>query len=262
MADWNPALYSRFEDERTRPAAELLARVPLGPADAAGRLVVDLGCGPGNSTELLVRRFAHARVTGVDNSSAMLASARERLPGARFEQADIETWRPHEPPVLAYANAALQWVPDHERLLPRLFGALAPGGVLALQMPDNLGEPSHVLMREVAALPRFAHRLGDAAGQRTPLLAAARYYDLLVDTAAQVDVWRTTYHHRMADAAAIVQWLRATGLKPFVDPLAPDERADFLLEYERRLEAAYPARRDGQRLLAFPRLFVVAQRRS
>jgi trans-aconitate 2-methyltransferase len=260
MADWNPALYSRFEDERTRPAAELLARVGL--ADAAGRTVVDLGCGPGNSTELLARRFTGARVVGIDSSPAMLASARERLPQARFEQHDIAHWRPAEPPVLAYANAALQWVPDHERLLPRLFAALAPHGWLAVQMPDNLAEPSHALMREVAGEARFAAVLGDAAALRAPILPPQRYYDLLAAGADEVDVWRTTYHHRMDDAAAIVQWLRATGLKPFVDPLGPDLRADFLAAYERRIDAAYPARSDGRRLLAFPRLFIVARRRA
>ena len=147
MSDWNPALYSRFEDERTRPAAELLARVPLD----APRNVVDLGCGPGNSTELLVARFPMARIVGTDSSQAMLATARQRLPQLSFEQGDIAEWSPAEPVDLAYANASLQWVSDHQRLLPRLLSALAPGGVLAVQMPDNLDEPSHRLMRETAA---------------------------------------------------------------------------------------------------------------
>lgn len=258
MSDWNPALYGRFEDERTRPAAELLARVPL----AAPRRVVDLGCGPGNSTELLWRRYPEAQILGLDSSPAMLAAARERLPGLAFEAGDIARWAPPAPVDLLYANAALQWVPDHTALLPRLLAMLAPGGALALQMPDNLDEPSHRLMRETAAEPRFAPWLGDAAALRTPLLAAERYYDLLAPAAAGVDVWRTTYHHRMADAAAIVQWLRATGLRPFLDALpTPQLQADFLSAYERRIDAAYPARADGSRLLAFPRLFVVASTR-
>ena len=170
MLDWNPALYRRFEDERTRPAAELLARVPL---TGAAR-VVDLGCGPGNSTELLVQRFAGAAVVGTDNSEAMLASARERLPQARFELSDIATWQPELPPDLIYANAALQWVPDHEALIPRLFAALAPGGVLAIQMPDNRQEPTHRLMREVAAEAPWAHAIGNADKLRTELLSHRR----------------------------------------------------------------------------------------
>lgn len=256
MSDWNPALYTRFEQERTRPAAELLARVPL----PAPRDVVDLGCGPGNSTELLALRYPSARIVGTDTSQAMLASARERLPALRFEHSDIAQWAPAAPVDLAYANASLQWIPDHPRLMPRLLSALAPGGVLAVQMPDNLDQATHVLMREVAADPRFAPSIGDAARLRARILPAEGYYDLLAPQ-ADVDVWRTTYYHLMDDAAAIVQWLRATGLKVFVDALPPDLQGPYLAEYERRIAAAYPARADGRRLLAFPRLFIVAQKR-
>ncbi len=257
MADWNPALYSRFEAERTRPAAELLARVPL----EAPRSVVDLGCGPGNSTELLARRYRAARIVGTDTSEAMLAAARERLPAVTFERSDIAEWSAAEPVDLLYANASLQWVPDHPRLMPRLVAALAPGGALAAQMPDNLDEPSHALMRETAADPRFAPLIGDASRLRTRILCEQRYYDLLAPL-ADVDLWRTTYYHPLDRAADIVQWLRSTGLKPFLEPLTPELQAHFLAEYERRLEAAYPARADGRRLLAFPRLFLIARRRD
>lgn len=256
MSDWNPGLYTRFEDERTRPAAELLARVPL----EAPRVVVDLGCGPGNSTELLVKRFPAARIVGTDSSQAMLAAARQRLPQLSFEQGDIAQWAPAEPVDLAYANASLQWVGDHPRLLPRLLSALAPGGVLAVQMPDNLDEPSHRLMRETAAA-LLGTPADDADQHRARILSAQQYYDLLTPQ-ADVDVWRTTYYHRMDDAAATARWLRATGLKPYVDPLAPELQARFLAEYQRRIERAYPARADGKRLLAFPRLFIVARRRG
>lgn len=258
MSDWNPALYRRFEDERTRPAAELLARVPLAHASC----VVDLGCGPGNSTELLTRRFPQARVLGVDNSASMLASARERVPGAQFEMADIAQWQPAEgaAPDLLFANAALQWVPDHAALLPRLFQLLAPGGVLAVQMPDNREEPSHRCMREVARDPAWAAQIGDADRVRTPLLGVAAYYDLLAPMAAQVDIWHTVYQHPMGNPQAIVDWLSSTGLRPFVDPLDSSARAGFLAAYTQAIDAAYPARADGQRLLAFPRLFLVAHK--
>ncbi|MDM0040249.1 trans-aconitate 2-methyltransferase [Variovorax sp. J22G21] len=259
MLDWNPALYSRFEDERTRPARDLLARVVLDAA--AVQNVVDLGCGPGNSTELLVERFRQARVTGTDNSEAMLASARERLPQARFELSDIATWAPQTAPDLIYANAALQWVPAHETLLPRLLNALAPGGVLAIQMPDNRDEPTHRLMREVAAEAPWAEAIGDFSRFRTELLGLDGYYNLLAPLAAHLDVWRTAYQHPMDTPRAIVDWVRGTGLKPFVDRLPADLQASYLAEYERRVGIAYPARTDGRRLLAFPRLFIVAQRK-
>lgn len=262
MADWNPALYSRYEDERTRPAHELLARVPL----ARARHVVDLGCGPGNSTELLLRRFPDARVTGIDNSQAMLDSARQRLPGVAFELDDIANWRPDSSlgsaPDLIYANAALQWVPGHQALFKRLLGALAPGGVLAVQMPDNLDEPSHRLMREVAAQPAYAEAIGDAARLREPRHPITAYYDWLADEAESVDAWHTVYQHRMASAEAIVEWVSATGLRPFIDPLPAELRPRFLADYGQRIAAAYAPRSDGRRLLAFPRLFLVARRKT
>jgi len=260
--DWNPALYRRYEDERTRPAHDLLARVGL----TAPARVVDLGCGPGNSTELLARRFPEAQVLGTDNSPPMIESARERLPQARFprlrfEVSDIAAWQPAVAPDLIYTNAALQWVPDHASLLPRLLDALAPGGVLAIQMPDNRDEPTHRLMREVAAEAPWRDAIGDVSHLRTDLLGLDGYYDLLAPLAGSLDIWRTAYQHPMASAQAIVEWVRATGLRPFVDRLAPQLRESYLATYEARVDAAYPAHTDGQRLLAFPRLFIVATRK-
>ena len=257
MTDWNPALYRRFEDERTRPARELLARVPLG---AAAR-VVDLGCGPGNSTELLVQRFPGAQVTGTDNSAAMLESARQRLPSVGFELSDIAQWQPAQAPDLVYANAALQWVPGHEELIPRLFAALAPGGVLAVQMPDNRDEATHRAMREAAAMAPWAEAIGDVEALRSAILPLAAYYDLLAPHAAQVDVWHTVYQHPMASPSAIVEWVSGTGLKPFVERLPADLQPGYLAQYERRIAQAYRPRADGKLLLAFPRMFIVAQRK-
>jgi trans-aconitate 2-methyltransferase len=262
MSDWNPALYTRFEAERTRPAVELLARVPL--VAGAVQLAVDLGCGPGNSTELVAQRFPGAAVIGIDNSPAMLEAAAERLrgrPGLRFELADIAAWVPAHPPQLIFANAALQWLPDLQRQLPRLMALLPVGGALAVQVPDNLDEPSHRLMRETAAAGPWAAKIGDAAGLRAPRLAAHRVYDLLAPLAGWADVWHTIYQHPMPSARAIVDWLRSTGLRPFIDPLDEAGREAFLRDYEARIDAAYPARADGLRLLAFPRLFFVAMRR-
>jgi len=256
MSDWNPDLYRRFEDERTRPARELLARVALSEP----KLIYDLGCGPGNSTELLVERFPNANVVGTDNSEPMLVSARKRLPNCRFELSDIASWKPSAAPDLIYANAALQWVGGHEALIPRLFDLLAPNGVLAIQMPDNREEPTHRSMREVAALAPWSKFIDDVASIRTKILPLDAYYDLLSPQAVEVDVWRTAYQHPMESPAKIVEWVRATGLKPFIDPLPEAERASFLAEYERRIAQAYQPRADGRLLLAFPRMFIVARR--
>jgi len=258
-ADWNARQYLKFEDERTRPARDLLAQVPVAAGDAeAPGLVVDLGCGPGNSTELLAERFPGAEILGLDTSPDMLEAARQRLPGARFELADASTFTLPRPARLIFANAVLQWVPDHPQLLPRLMSMLAPGGALAVQMPDNLHEPSHVAMRETAMSGPWGDRLALATGARTVLPPPTAYYDMLAPVARRVDVWHTIYNHALEGVPAIVEWVKGTGLRPFIDPLEGDERVQFLEDYAARLVEPYPARVDGKVLLAFPRLFIVA----
>ncbi len=256
MSAWSPSLYVKFEDERTRPAADLLAHVPLESA----RHVVDMGCGPGNSTELLATRFPEATVTGIDSSAEMLASARARLPGLAFEQADLATWMPAEPIDLLYANAVFQWVPDHLAVLVRLMGALAPGGVLAVQMPDNLDEPSHRAMRDAAEAGPWAEKIRAAGIGRERLPPVEAYYDALKPHAARVDLWLTHYQHPLAGVPAIVEWLKSTGLRPYLAPLTEAEKPAFLADYARRLEADYRPRVDGTVLLRFPRLFIIAVR--
>ena len=252
---WSAQQYVKFEDERTRPVRDLIARIPLGEA----RLAVDLGCGPGNSTELLAERFPGATVIGVDDSANMLDAARKRLPGRRFDLQDITDWSRGQGKVNAIlANASLHWIPDHQILMPALLGRLAPGGALAVQMPHNLDEPAHRHMRAVASLPRWADRLASvarpAAGQHEPDF----YYDVLRNSGAAVDVWKTIYHHVMPDVHAVVEWFKGSALPPFLAPLSTDEQPDFLNLYEGAIAPDYPPRTDGSVLLPFPRLFFVA----
>ncbi|HEY6878429.1 MAG TPA: trans-aconitate 2-methyltransferase [Polyangiales bacterium] len=251
MATWDQAQYLKFEAERTRPARELLARVFVERVE----LAIDLGCGPGNSTALLQGRWPSARVLGVDNSPEMLARARADLPDLAFLEDDVATYRPAQPADVLFANAVLQWVPDHAGLLPSLMQSLKSGGVLALQMPDNFSEPSHLLMRE---LPGPWLELVQALAPRTPVREPGFYFDLLAPHASQVDIWRTTYEQVMPDAAAIVEWVKGTGLRPYLE-VVPDPEA-YLAAYTRAIDAAYPPHHGGARLFSFPRLFVVARR--
>lgn len=258
MSEWSAQQYVKFEDERTRPARDLLARVSL----AAPTSVVDIGCGPGNSTALLRERFASAQIIGMDSSPAMLTAARQRLLAIEFREGDIATWRPPAPVDFLFANAVFQWVPEHERILVELLRMLRPGGILALQMPDNLQEPTHLLMQEVARLPPFVGAYQGREVHRARVLAPARYYDLLCAQAASIDIWHTIYNHVLANAAAIVDWMKGTGLLPYLEPLSPQQRADYLAEYERRVAAAYLPLADGRVLLRFPRLFIVITKRD
>ncbi|WP_237884208.1 trans-aconitate 2-methyltransferase [Pseudomonas sp. PGPR40] len=254
---WSAKQYVAFEDERTRPARDLLAAIPSVDVQSA----IDIGCGPGNSTELLVQRFPNAVVRGLDSSPDMIEAARRRLPHLRFDTADIDTWNETGPFDVIFANAVLQWLPDHARLLPSLVTRLAPGGSLAIQMPDNLNEPSHRLMREVAANGSWADKLTRAAGLRTEMEDAGGYYSMLRAHCTRVDVWRTTYYHSLADGASgVVEWFKGSGLRPFLEPLNEAERVQYLQQYQAAIEQAYPALSDGSVLLPFPRLFMVVTR--
>jgi trans-aconitate 2-methyltransferase len=256
-SDWDTALYLKFEAERTQPARDLLARVTQTP-----RRIVDLGCGPGTSTRLLAARFPDAEILALDNSEPMLAEARRRLPDVRFEAADIAKWRPRQRPDLIFANAALQWLPDHESLFPRLMSYLAEGGALAVQMPDNRQEPSHALMRLVAADGPWADRLVPIAKTRAVIATHVEYYAWLTPLSAALDIWQTTYVHPMSGVGAVVDWFRGSALRPFLNPLDECEREQFIERYMRELADAYGVEPGGSLLFLYPRLFVHARKRA
>jgi trans-aconitate 2-methyltransferase len=252
---WDPEPYLRYRDHRTRPAIDLLARIALG----APARIADLGCGPGNSTALLARRWPDAAVTGVDSSAAMLAKARTSATRANWLQADLADWTPALPFDLLFSNAALQWLPDHAELLPRLFAHLAPGGALAIQMPRNFGAPAHVLLRALAAEGPWAGRL-ETAPLREPVGSPAWYFDLLAPSAAALDIWETEYLQVLDGDDPVLAWTRGTALRPVQAALTADELAAFEADYRARLCAAYPKRPDGRTLFPFRRLFIVACR--
>ncbi|MGE4248924.1 MAG: trans-aconitate 2-methyltransferase [Parvibaculaceae bacterium] len=253
MADWSSTQYLKFADERTRAARDLLAQVAL----KTPRLIYDLGCGPGNSTELLIERYPKARIIGLDSSPDMLAKARQSCPHAQFIAGDLAGWQPVEEPDLLFANAVFQWVPDHLQVLGRLLAGLPKGGVLAVQMPDNLDEPSHVAMRATAAEGPWAQKLAKLGRPRDRLPEPATYYDVLKPAAAKVDIWHTIYNHPLAGLDGIVEWVKGTGLRPYIDPLDAAEREAYLAQYRARIAEAYPLAGDGKALLRFPRLFIV-----
>jgi trans-aconitate 2-methyltransferase len=253
---WSAKQYVAFEDERTRPVRDLLAALP--PIDAHS--AIDLGCGPGNSTEVLAACYPQATISGIDSSSDMIEAARRRLPHISFAVADLQDWKEAGPFDVILANAVLQWVDKHESLLPRLVERLAPGGALAVQMPDNLEEPAHRLMREVAHAGPWADKLAAASAARAPLADAAWYYQLLRPLCSKIDLWRTTYCHFLNGAEAVVEWFKGSGLRPFLEPLNTAERAAFLERYTAAMAKAYPEVANGNVLLPFPRVFLTAIR--
>jgi trans-aconitate 2-methyltransferase len=256
MSDWDAENYDRFASPRQRPCRDLLTAVP--PLD--GRLISDLGCGSGLSTALLAARWPDAEISGIDNSPTMLGSARKRVPNARFTTRDIAQWQAESPQDLILANASLQWLPDHTTLLPALLGMLTPDGILAIQMPNNLQEPSHRLMHRVADNPRYREHMHKLTWSRQALLPTSDYYDCLAPICTDVEIWETIYQHVLPGVSAIVDWFSSTALKPFLDALPASEQPAFKQDYLTALETAYPQRADGRILLTMPRLFIVAKR--
>lgn len=252
---WDPGLYGRFEAERGRPVRDLLSEV----GGKVYQKIVDLGCGAGLSTEALSARFPGAVLTGIDTSPEMLEAARARLPKATFLQAQAETWS--DPSTdLVFANALMHWVRGHLFVMRRLASELPPGGRLAVQMPDNEAEPSHALMREIAARPRFRKQLADVGATRESIGAPEDYDEALSSYCETVVIWRTVYVHRLSGPDDIVAVVQGAGLRPFLAPLDEAEKQEFLAAYRAEIAKAYPTRAWGGVLFRFPRLFVVGVR--
>jgi trans-aconitate 2-methyltransferase len=250
---WNPDQYLKFAAPRLQPAIDLLARIPL-PAPKA---IFDLGCGAGNVTQLLAARWPQASITGVDDSQSMLAKAATVAPGISWVLESLASWRAPVAADLIYSNAALHWLPDHARLFPALLEQLAPGGVLAVQMPRNFGAPSHTLIADTVRSRPWRDRLEPLLAA-SPVAEPAFYYGVLSPLVARLDVWETEYLQVLEGADPVKEWTKGTWLKQYLDALEEPERSEFENEYAARLRDAYPARADGKTLFPFRRLFLVA----
>lgn len=256
MSNWNADQYLKFSDERTRAAADLAVRVRL----ESPRTVVDLGCGPGNSTQVLRARWPQADLTGVDSSPEMIAAARSRYPDQQWQFGDVATWQPAEPVDLVYSNATVHWLPRHESLIPRLFQAVAPGGALAFQLPSSEYPLVRRLIYDISREPAWDERMASARTMLT-MHPPAFYYDLLAGSAAAVDLWETEYYHVLDSPGAIVEWFSSAGLRPFLAALdSEDDRQSFLSELHERVAQVYVPRQNGKVLFPFRRTFVIAYR--
>jgi trans-aconitate 2-methyltransferase len=255
---WNANQYLRFGEQRTRPCHDLAARVFVDNV----RHVIDLGCGPGNSTAVLAERWPEAAITGLDNSWEMLQEARATDSNRTWIEADIAEWAAGSRDTydILFSNAALQWVPDHAAVFADLWRRLAPGGALAVQMP-SYDSPAHRLSRSMTASARWIHRFPNGASGDWNTHDIAFYYDLLDPLAFRLDFWETQYLHVMDAPGDIVEWYKGTGLRPFLAALKDgDERNQFLAEYLEGLEQLYPRQRNGRVLFPFGRIFLVAYR--
>ncbi|MDZ4735679.1 MAG: methyltransferase domain-containing protein [Rhodospirillaceae bacterium] len=255
-AIWDPTQYARFSDARSRPARELIARIPLRPF----KTIVDLGCGDGPVTHLLSERWPEARITGIDSSSAMLATARAAFPGVRFVEADVAAWSSDAPVDLLFSNAALQWLDHHSTLMPRLFAQVPPGGVFAVQMPGNFDAPSHRTLAALAQSDRWRVQTGDLV-RSNPVAMPTAYLDFLGSNVASFDGWETTDYLLLDGSDPVLEWMKGTALRPYLSALPPSDAARFMAELARLLADAYPTRADGRTVFPFRRIYFIATRK-
>jgi trans-aconitate 2-methyltransferase len=251
---WNPDQYHLFSDHRLRPALDLMSQIHL----ELPRVVYDLGCGTGNVTSILSKRWNKAVVAGLDSSDDMLAKARESYPSLEWMQGDISRFEPASKGNLIFSNAALHWLDHHEDLFPQLLKQLRPGGVLAVQMPNNFQAPSHQTLYDLAQSDDWIEKLGHLV-RPAPVHNINWYYDLLSPMVAHLNVWETTYFQVLKGKNAVLEWTRGTALRPFLSELDETDTVAFEDEYANRLLQAYPQREDDATLYPFSRLFIVAQ---
>ena len=248
---WDPAQYSRYASDRGRPFIDLVARIGA----ASPRLVVDLGCGPGNMTALLADRWPSASVRGLDSSPEMIAAART-VPGISFDVQDVATWAPVGDVVVS--NAVLQWVPEHPALIQSWCAALPSGSWLAWQVPGNFSAPSHTLMTALASSPRWRSLL-DGVLRHDNVLTPSGYAELLLGAGWTADVWETTYLHVLTGPDPVLEWMSGTGLRPILQALSASDGAEFTASYAAALREAYPPGPGGT-LFPFRRIFAVGHR--
>jgi trans-aconitate 2-methyltransferase len=258
MPGWDANLYLKFSGQRARPATDLIAQIELEDP----RRVIDVGCGTGNSTEQLHRRWPRAELTGLDNSPEMLKQARAGHPEWKWIESSVERWTPDSTFDLIFSNACLHWIADHARLFPRLVSYLAPGGALAVQMPNSYDLPAHTVMAEVAADPAapWARTLAGAS-ETYSVRPLAFYYETLRKLASRLNIWQTEYLQVMDGPQAILDWVRSTAMRRFTEPLPNDEQRR-LFEHRclERYQQAYPANDQGKTLFPYRRMFIIAYR--
>ncbi|MBV9314719.1 MAG: trans-aconitate 2-methyltransferase [Pseudonocardia sp.] len=248
---WDPAIYLAFGDHRARPFHDLLARIRT----VAPRRVVDLGCGPGHLTGVLAARWPNAEIDALDSSPDMVAEAQAR--GIPARQADVRDWRPGPRDDVVVSNAVLQWVPEHRELLAGWVAAMPAGGWFGVQVPGNFTAPSHVLVRELLAEPPWRARV--SVRDELAVASPAQYAESLAAVGADVDVWETTYLHRLSGNHPVLTWISGTALRPVRDALNDTEWAEFREALAPRLRSAYPVSSDGSTWLPFRRIFTVAR---
>lgn len=254
MADWDSRQYLKFGNERTQPAIDLVNRIQIENPQK----ILDIGCGPGNSSEVLARRYPRANVLGIDSSPDMIEAAKNNHPNIQFILCDASKDLPTlgQNFDIVFSNACIQWIPNHDKLLKNMMNILKSGGALAIQTPMNYQEPIHQIIKQVTTSEKWAAKFQNPRIFYN--LMQREYYDLLSDIASDFYMWQTTYFHRMKSHRDIVEWYRATGMRPYLDTLSEDDKGKFEKDVSDELIRTYPKQKNGEIIFRFPRFFFIA----
>ena len=256
MSDWSAAQYSKFKQERTIPAIDLANSIKCENVNS----VLDIGCGIGNSTAVLAKKFPGAKITGADNSDDMLAAARKENPSIEFIKLDAEKELDSikNRYNVVFSNACIQWIPNHRNLLKSLFSLLKNDGILAIQIPQQSKHPVHNIMKSLSKSEKWKNKLHVERMYNN--LSENEYYDILSELTDNFRIWETTYFHSMPSYESIIEWYKGTGLRPYLEQLSVDDQKAYLGDVTQCLRDAYPIQKNGEIIFRFPRLFFIAQK--
>ncbi len=254
MKDWNPDLYLKFNRERIQPSRDLISRINYEKPEK----IIDIGCGPGNSTQMLARRWPDASVTGIDSSPAMIKKAATDFPDGNWKLRDAGKDVIEEKYDIVFSNAAIQWIPGHEKLLRKFHSLLNNNGLLAVQVPLSRDMPLGKSIEEIARNKRWNSLTKDATTLFT-IHNSPWYYDRLSGIFNSIEIWETSYIHAMDSHNSILEMIRSTGLKPYLEGLgSEEEKSDFESLVFKSINKHYPRQKNGKVLFPFKRLFFIA----
>ena len=256
MKDWNSSLYLKFKKERTQPSVDLVKRIDI----VNPKKIIDIGCGPGNSTKVLADRFPNAEILGVDYSDDMLKKAKLNHPDIDFKKFDAceKSWDLDTDYDIVFSNACIQWIPDHRELLPKMMGLLKDGGVMAVQIPLQRSQPVHHIVKSVAKSAKWSGKFDFE--RPFYILDEGEYFDILSEISKDFTMWQTTYYHRLCSHQDIVEWYKSTGMKPYLDVLDDQDKNEFISDIYSELIKEYKVQQNGEIIFKFPRLFFIAKK--
>lgn len=257
MSDWKPDLYLTFEKERTQPSIDLVMKIE----NEKPKRIIDIGCGPGNSTYVLKNKWPNAEIIGLDNSEAMIKQASNKYKDIQWvcEDAlsDISKFGTFD---IVFSNAVIQWIPNQHLLLSKLYQVVRKGGVLAVQVPCTKDMPIHTELMKLIEAPKWKKHFSSLASSYS-IHTADFYYNSLCNLTHYIDLWETNYYHIMLDHKSIIKWYSGTGLRPYLDCFTNEnKKKEFLDEYEDKLKKAYVLQKDKKVLFPFKRIFFVAKK--